>query len=393
MKGINRNVWYMGVVSGLTDVSSEMLYPVIPLFLTTVLGAPMSVVGLIEGTAEATASLLKAAGGRLSDRLRRRKPFVVFGYGLSALSKPVLAFASAWPLVMVSRFFDRVGKGVRTAPRDALIAASCAAEHRGLAFGLHRAMDTAGAALGPLVSLFLLESAHWSYRRVFLFSFIPAALGVAVLWAFVKEKPAAEEIGASPAPGRQGGSLSPELKRFLRAYSLFALGNSSDVFLLLKAKSCGFSTTQVLLAYVAYNVVYAALAAPAGRLSDRLGRARTLSAGLGVFAAVYLGFAFVQARTGLWALFMLYGVYAAMMEGVAAALVADLSGPADRGTAMGYFQGLAGVLAFAASAAAGLLWTHLSPAAPFVMGACGAAASSLALRSGRLSMGAPRPKD
>ena len=239
--------------------------------------------------------------------------------------------------------------------------------------------------MGPLVALFLLESARWSYQRVFLVSFVPAALGVAVLWVFVAEKSAAEEIREAPAaaPAAKGGSLSPELKRFLSAYSIFALGNSSDVFLLLKAKASGFSTTQVILAYVAYNVVYAALAAPAGRLSDRLGRARTLSAGLGVFAAVYFGFAFARTQAGLWALFMLYGFYGALTEGVAKALVADLSGPENRGTAMGYFQGLAGILAFAASSAAGLLWSHLSPAAPFVLGACGAAASSALLWSRR----------
>lgn len=377
MKGVGRNVWALGFVSGLTDISSEMLYPIVPIFLTTELHAPMSAVGLIEGTAEATASVLKIAGGWLSDRWRSRKPFVLAGYGLSALSKPLMALATAWTCVLFTRFVDRVGKGLRVGPRDALIADACDAEHRGLAFGFHRAMDTAGAALGPLLALALMHFWGMSYRGLFLAAFLPGALGVLVLAAFVRETP--PEARAEEAVARTAASfaaLGPGFKRFLAVYGVFALCNSSDVFLLLRMKGEGFGTEEVLLAYVAYNVVYAALATSAGRLSDRLGRPRTLALGLGVFAAVYLGFALAHSRAALWALWMSYGVYGAMTEGVAKAFVADLTPAGSRASAMGVFQGGGGLLAFAASAAAGLLWTHVSPAAPFLLGAAGAGLSA-----------------
>ncbi|MFA6093747.1 MAG: MFS transporter [Elusimicrobiota bacterium] len=382
MKGIGRNVWVLGIVSGLTDISSEMLYPIVPLFLTAQLGAPMAAVGLIEGTAEATASLLKAVGGRLSDRLGRRKPFVLAGYGLSALSKPLMALATGWTCVLFTRFIDRTGKGLRTAPRDALIAAACDKEHRGLAYGFHRAMDTAGAALGPLTALGLMHFWGLGYRQVFLAAFVPGLLGVLALAAFAKEtRPAEEEAPAAlppaaPVPAVAASPLSSEFKRFLWIYGLFAICNSSDVFLLLRMKAEGFGTEEVLLAYVAYNVVYAALAMPAGRLSDSLGRPKTLALGLGIFACVYLGFAFLHSRAALWALWMSYGLYGALTEGVAKAYVADLSTPASRASLMGYFQGMSGGLAFAASAAAGLLWTHVGAPAPFLMGALGAAAAA-----------------
>ncbi|MFA6029090.1 MAG: MFS transporter [Elusimicrobiota bacterium] len=388
MKGVGRNVWALGIVSGLTDISSEMLYPIVPIFLTSELGAPMAVVGLIEGTAEATASVLKIAGGRLSDRWRRRKLFVLTGYGLSALSKPLMALATAWTCVLFTRFVDRVGKGIRVGPRDALIADACDAEHRGLAFGFHRAMDTAGAALGPLLALALMHFWGMSYRGLFFTAFIPGALGVLVLAAFVRETPPALRAeDASPRASGALAALSPGFKRFLAVYGLFALCNSSDVFLLLRMKGGGFGTEEVLLAYVAYNVVYALLAAPAGRLSDRLGRPKTLALGLAVFAAVYLGFALTHSRAALWSFWMLYGLYGALTEGVGKAFVADLTPSETRASAMGVFQGAGGLLAFGASASAGLLWTHVSPAAPFLMGAAGAGLSAvLFLMWGRESL-------
>ncbi|MBI4677043.1 MAG: MFS transporter [Elusimicrobia bacterium] len=378
-EGLSRNVVVLSVVSGLTDVSSEMLYPILPLFLTGVLGAPMTVVGLIEGIAEATASILKAASGWWSDRVSARKPFTLWGYGLSAISKPLLALASTWHLVLLSRFLDRVGKGVRTSARDALIADSTGSRHWGKAFGFHRAMDTAGAAIGPLLALYLLEMRHVSYQGVFILAFVPAIAGVLVLAAFVQE---ARPPGSPHSHHSKEGTvpLSPGFKRFLLAYGVFAVGNSSDVFILLKAKDAGFSTTAVILAYVGYNLVYALAAAPAGWLSDRLGRARTMAFGLAVFSAVYLGFALASSQAALFLLFAVYGVYAAFAENVAKAMVADLSVPENRGAAMGAFQGTTGLLAFVASALAGLLWTHVSPATPFILAsACGVLSAGLVL--------------
>ena len=375
--GLGRNVIVLGLVSLFTDISSEMLYPVIPLFLTTVLQAPMSVVGLIEGIAESTASLLKIVSGWMSDRLKHRKPFVVAGYALSAISKPLLALAGSWHLVLGSRIVDRIGKGIRTSPRDALIAASCDAGSRGKAFGLHRAKDTTGAVIGPLLALMLL-SLGLGYRSMFLLAFLPAGLGVAVL-LFIREAPRAVPEGDAATLSGVKPRLSPDLLRFIMAYAVFAAGNSSDVFLLLRAKDIGLSTNGVLLTYVFYNAVYALTAAPAGWLSDKMSRSALLVGGLTVFALVYVGFAFATETWMIWPLFALYGFYGAATEGVSKALVADLSPEAGRGTAMGMLHTVTGLFAFVASVTAGQLWTRLGPAAPFLYGAACALASAVAL--------------
>ena len=375
--GLSRNVTFLGVVSGLTDISSEMLYPLVPVFLTSVLGAPMQVVGLIEGVAEATASFVKILGGRLSDRFNARKPFVVAGYSLSAISKPLLALAAGWHFVLFSRFIDRVGKGLRTSARDALIAGSVDKAHWGKAFGFHRAMDTLGAALGPLTALAMIHclgAQKPDYRFIFLAAFVPALLGVGVLLYFVKETVRARPAGApAPAP------MSRDFKTFVALYAVFALGNSSDVFLIMKARELGFSLTGVILAYTGYNLVYALLASPAGWLSDRLGKVKTMAFGFAVFAAVYLGFAVADRPWMIWALFALYGFYGAFNEGIAKAVIAHLSADTNRASAMGYFQGTLGFLTFAASALAGFLWDQVSPAAPFAVGAACALLSGLAL--------------
>jgi MFS family permease len=398
LETIGKNVVCLGVVSGLTDISSEMLYPVMPLFLTSVLGAPMTVVGLIEGVAEATASLLKAASGFWSDSAGSRKPFVLWGYGLSALSKPLLSLARAWPFVLFCRFLDRSGKGVRTSARDALLAASVEPKHLGLAFGFHRAMDTAGAVAGPLVTVVLLSVCGLGYRAIFLIAAVPAVLGVAVLAAFVEERrlppsrqgapPAQAQAVLAPPQGADGlatlraarGVFTPDYTRFLLVYGLFSLGNSSDAFLLLKAARGGLSPTSVVLAYVLYNAVYAAAATPAGLLADRLGRTRCLAGGLAVFAATYLGFARAAAGRWFWLLFPVYGFYGALAESALKAAVVERCVPENRATAMGVFQGATGILALAASLAAGWLWGHVSAAAPFYLGAaCAAAAVPLLL--------------
>ncbi len=377
--GLSRNVTFLGVVSGLTDISSEMLYPIVPVFLTSVLGAPMQVVGLIEGLAEATASFVKMLGGRLSDRSGSRKPFVVAGYSLSAVSKPLLALAASWQFVLFSRFVDRVGKGLRTSARDALIAGSVDKAHWGKAFGFHRAMDTLGAALGPLAALAMIHymgGDQPDYRLIFMAAFVPALLGVGVLAWFVKETARARPAGAA-APAAE--PMTADFKTFLALYAVFALFNSSDVFLIMKAKTMGFTLTQVILAYTGYNLVYALLASPVGWLADRLGKIRTMTFGFAVFAAVYLGFALADRAWLVWPLFALYGFYGAFNEGIAKAVVSHLSADGNRASAMGYFQGALGFLTFAASALAGFLWDRVSPAAPFVAGAAGALFAGAAL--------------
>ncbi|MBI4656341.1 MAG: MFS transporter [Elusimicrobia bacterium] len=378
--GLTKNVVFLGIVSGLTDISSEMLYPVVPIFLTQVLKASMTAVGFIEGAAEATASLLKIAGGIWSDRVAKRKPFVIAGYSLSSISKPLLAFAVSWHCVLFARLVDRTGKGIRTSARDALIASSTEKEHWGKAFGFHRAMDTLGAAAGPLISIFLLSVMHLDFRTVFLIAFVPAIAGVLILLKFVKEAPQTGQTPPLAAAGTaQKPPMSREFKIFLLIYSIFAIGNSSDVFLILKAKDTGFTTTSVIFAYTAYNIVYALFATPAGWLSDRIGKLKTIMFGLIVFAIVYSGFGLTASAPAIWILFMFYGFYGTFTEGIVKAVISNLSVSENRGTAMGYFHASAGLLMFAASTIAGFLWSKVSPSAPFVMGAACSLASACLL--------------
>lgn len=384
MKGkVYRNVVWMGLVSLLADVAGEMIAPLLPLFLTITLEAPASVVGLVDGSAELAASLFRAVGGWWSDRSGRRKPTVVFGYGLSALAKPLLSAAGSWPTALFSRVLDRTGKGLRGSARDALIAASVSKEDWGKAFGLHRAMDTAGAVAGPLVALALMSGAGFSYRAVFAAASVPALASVLVLFFFVKEAHEVSPVAAAaPAPVP---AVRPPLPRsfwvFLSIYGLFALGNSSDSFILLKARHVGMAPGRVILAYVLFNLVNASLAPSLGRLADRVGRRRMVAAGLAVFALCYAGFARVSGPGPIWPLFALYGLHAALVEGSFRAVVSEFSVEGNRGTAHGVFQSVSGALAFTASVTAGFLWTKIGPAAPFWFGAACAALSSAALFS------------
>lgn len=371
-----RNVIALGVVSFFADLSSEMIYPLIPLFLTGVLGAPVSVVGAIEGIAESTASLLKVASGWWSDRVGKRMPLVTAGYGLSAIGKLLLALAGAWPVVLLARFVDRTGKGLRGSPRDALIADSTAPQSRGRAFGFHRAMDTAGAVIGPLIGLALVSLLDDRMRLVFAIAVIPGLLSVAAL-AMVRE-PARETPG--PAPLRLSlEGFDPRLRRFLLAAAVFALGNSSDVFLILRARDLGLTATAVVLAYVLYNLVYMAASMPAGMLSDRIGQGRVFVAGLLVFAAVYLGFALVGQGWQVWPLFAAYGLYMALTDGVGKALITGLA-PADRrATALGVYGTLTGIGLLLSSIVAGQLWDRAGVPAPFLVGAVAAVACAILL--------------
>jgi MFS family permease len=369
--GISRNVVALGFTSLFTDVSSEMLVPILPLFITVTLGASATSLGVIEGLAECAASLLRTTSGWLSDRMGRRKPLVVAGYGLSGVAKAAIGLASAWPAVLLLRCADRLGKGLRTPPRDALIADSTAAADRGRAFGLHRAMDTAGAAIGPLLGWWLLS--RWqplggeAYRRVFFVSAIPAGLSVLVLVLFVRAPwhvaPARRSLS------EQAGALGAPFLRFLAVDALFQLGNSSNAFVLLRTQSVGWSASQVSLVYVGFNVLMAALAMPFGNLSDRVGRRPLLLAGYVAYALTYGVLAFFATRLGAVAGFALLAVHTALMDGQAKAMIADLVPAELRATAYGAHAAVVGLALLPASIMAGALWQHVDHSAPFWLGA------------------------
>ena len=359
-------MFILGVVSFLTDVSSEMVYPLVPLFLTSVLGAPLTAVGLIEGLAEGGASLFKTVGGWASDRLRMRRPLVIAGYALSAAAKPLLAAAYVWPVALLVRFGDRAGKGVRTAPRDALVAEVTPAKQRGRAFGFHRAADTLGAVVGPAVALGLLALFSDNFRLIFILAFIPAVAGVALVSLVRERPPPPTAAGAMTSTWRE---LGVGFYVFLGVSLVFALGNSSDVFLLLRAKDVGLSNSEVVLSYMLFNLVYAVVAMPAGIASDRLGRRNVIGVGFAVFAAVYVGFGLAGGGAVIWPLFAVYGLYMALTEGVGRAFVADFVPSERRATALGLYQGAMGAMILLSSVIAGALWDLVDPAAPFFLGA------------------------
>jgi MFS family permease len=385
-RALTPNVVRLGGVSFFADVSSEMLYPLMPLFLTVALGAPVAAVGLIEGAAEATAALLKTVSGRIADKTGRRIELVFGGYSLSALAKPLIALAHAWPLVLFARLVDRTGKGFRGSPRDAIIADSVEPEVCGSAFGWHRTMDTLGAVVGPLLALWLVSLAHGDLRKVIWVAAIPGAIGALLVLTVAdpggrKARAAAAEAGcgnesASARRRLSWSTLPHRFKLYLGAWLPFVLVNSSDVFLILRAKQLGFSTTAVVLAYTLYNLVYAAASVPLGHLSDRIGRRHVLVGGMFAFAAVYAGFSAVTAPWQVVALFAAYGVYIAATDGVGKAFAVDLVPRDMRATSLGLLGTLTGVATLAASATAGLLWDFVGPWAPFALGATGALVSA-----------------
>jgi len=366
--GISRTVVLLGVVSLLTDVSSEGIYPLIPLFLTDVLHARVPTVGLIEGVAESAASVLRIFSGWLSDVLGNRKWITAVGYGLSTISKPLFALATSWQQVFGVRFADRVGKGIRTAPRDALIADVTPPESRGISFGFHRAMDTAGAITGPLLVFWLLRSFHAEYRTIFLLSGIPAILGVLILIAAVRE-PAREAVDRAAVPSLRLRNFRRPFKLFLLVATIFSLGNFSDAFLILRARDIGIGAAKILLIYVLFNTVEAALSTSAGAVSDRLGRRNVILAGYLVFAAVYAGFGLARRPADIWMLFAFYGLYQALTRGVQSAFAADLVSVGIRGTGLGAYHMLTGLALLPASLIAGYLWDAVNPSAPFYFGA------------------------
>lgn len=379
VSGLSPTIKALGVVSLCTDLSSEMVYPITPTLLTSVLGAPAWTVGLIEGIAESTASILKLYSGRISDRLGRRKPLTIAGYSLAAVAKPLLGFAGSWVHVLAARFLDRTGKGIRTSPRDALIAESCTPETRGRAFGLHRSLDTVGAVLGPLVGWLYLRSHPTNFRTLYLIAFIPAAVGVLVLSAFVRERASSAPLVAERTEKRLPllRTISPAYLRFLAIVAIFSIGNSSDAMLLLRAKDLGLRPDLTLLLYALFNVVEATLGYFAGSWSDRIGRKPLLVTGWLVFAAVYCGFALARGPLLIWPLFFAYGLYYTCTQGVQKALAADYADPARRAEEIGLFHMVVGILAFPASLMAGLLYDRVSPSAPFFLGAVTALIAAL----------------
>ena len=376
---IPRNVRVLSAVSFFQDAASELLYPVLPLVVTGTLGAPPSALGLIEGVAEGTASVGKAVSGRLADRFRR-KPLIALGYGLSSISKPIIGLAGAWPTVLVARFADRVGKGVRTSPRDALIAADTPPEIRGAAFGFHRAADTAGAVVGPLIGLAMYELLDHQLRPLFFIAFIPAVISVALIM-FVREHPPPPR----PAAGSHDAPRADLPRRYWRVVvplALFGLFNFSDTFIILRAKDLGLGFAAIILAYVLYNLVYAGLSYPAGAISDRVPRRLVFAAGLGVFAIAYTGLGLADSGGWVWLLLPLYGAYTALTDGVAKAWVSDLLPAHAMGTGLGYFQGITGGCALIAGIWAGFAWGD-GGSTPLVISGIAAAVIAVAISLSR----------
>lgn len=379
---ISRNVWVMTLASFLTDVSSDMVNNLVPLFLANALGARTSTIGLIEGVAESTSSFIKLLSGWWSDRVVSRKPPTVIGYAISACAKPLLAFSSSWAGVLVVRFADRLGKGVRTAPRDALLADSTPPESRGLAFGFHRAGDSLGAVVGIGLALLIvwltqgnqLELSRATFQRIALASAIPGFLAVIVLIIGLRDMRRSAPAAGKPILG-SFRAMPADFRRFLVIFALFMLGNSADAFIILRAQERGLSVVGVLAMLLAFNVLYTLVAGPAGGLSDRIGRPRLILAGWTVYALIYLGLARAATAWQVVGLFIAYGLYYGLVEGNARAYVADLAGAESRGSAYGLYHAVVGFIALPASLIAGLLWQGLGrwagfgPSAPFYFGA------------------------
>jgi MFS family permease len=398
-----RNVFAISLVSLLNDASSEIIYPLLPIFLSSVLGASASAIGVIEGAAESISSLLKLFAGYFSDRLGKRKALVVFGYSLANFARPLLAFASSWYQVLAIRLTDRMGKGIRTAPRDAMIADAVAVEQRGLAFGFHRAMDHTGAVIGPLLGYGLVfwfaanrnvPTAH-DFTKIFFAASVPALAAVLVAIFFMREsaRPAAKETTEAAHPPRLSWrGFDGNFKRFLFILALFTLSNSSDAFLILRAQTAGVSVMTIPLLWAAHHGSKVVSSLWGGDLSDRLGRRRLIVSGWILYAAVYAGFAFVSNNISVWVLFLIYGIYFGLAEGAEKALVADLVRPEQRGTAYGLYNLAFSITVLPASILMGAVWDWKGPTTAFLMSSVlGAAAAVLLLALVRTPMAQSLP--
>ena len=367
--GFSKNIFYIGLVSFFTDISSEMIYPLLPVFLTTVLKAPLSFVGLVEGVAESTASILKLVTGWISDKFGKRKAFVALGYIISSVIRPMVAFAThPWHVLFV-RFADRVGKGIRTAPRDALIADTCSPEEKGKAFGFNRAMDHAGAVIGPAIATLLLMYVIKDYRTVFALAFIPAILAMFVVVFLVKEKKSEVVCAQEPVKLRID-IFDKNFKKYLLIIFIFTLGNSSDAFLILRAKDVGIKAAALPLLWMLLHIVKMLSSTPGGMLSDKIGRKKVIVAGWIIYFLAYMGFALAKMPVHAWLLFAFYGFFFGLTESTEKAFVADLAGKEVRGSAYGVYNFAIGAGALPASLLMGFLWQKFGVIAAFSFGAC-----------------------
>lgn len=374
--GFGKNVFFTGLVSFFMDVSSKMIYPLVPLFLANVLGVNKSMIGLIEGLAESTASLLKIFSGWFSDRIGQRKSLMLVGYAISILSRPLMATATVWPQVLGSRFTDRLGKGIRTAPRDAIIAEATQATHLGRAFSFHRAMDTMGAVAGPAMTIFFLGIFNNDYRLIFWLSMAPGVIAVILIILFIRDR----KKPPTPQPERPRLGFNHfdwRVRCFIVIAALFALGNSSDAFLILRAEQIGIPTVLIPAVYLVFNLVYSLSSIPAGMAADKFGKKRIILLGFVLFAGLYYGFAVAENVAAIWALFGLYGLFMGLTEGIQKAFLATIIPPDFKATAFGVYAAAVGLAMFPASLIAGWLWDHVSPAATFYFGAATAALSAL----------------
>ena len=372
VRWLGRNILCLGFISMFTDLSTEMAYPLIPVFLKDVLRVQPLFIGLIEAIAESTASILKTFSGYISDRLKKRKLFIFIGYSLSALVKPLLVFTShGWHVLMV-RFSDRVGKGIRTAPRDALIADSAKNAHWGRTYGFHRAMDTLGAMLGPLAAFVVLSFSQQNYRLLFGLAAIPGVIAILLIILGVKDiVPEVKRVFRFSFK-----TIDARLRVFLIIMVIFTLGNSSDAFLILRARNIGVSATMIPLLWFTFNVSYFLWAYPAGVLSDRIGRRKTIFLGFLIFSACYTGFALNQSSLIIWFIFVIYGLYYGFTEGNLRAYVADLTDPEMRATVFGIFHTVVGITLLPANLLMGFLWQKFGFQTALLLGA------SLSLMSG-----------
>lgn len=379
LQKIPRNVWMLGFVSLLTDISTDMIYSLLPLFLVSTVGASVWTVGLIEGVAEATASIAKIFSGTLSDYLGQRKSLAVLGYGLSTFVKPLFALAASPAWVFIARFGDRIGKGIRAAPRDALVADATLPQMRGAAYGLRQSLDTIGAFLGPLLAFTLMTISGKNFRLVFALALIPGILAVGLLVAGVEESRTNIPTKVNPLRLTSLRSMGQAYWILVAVALLFNLGNSSEAFLLLQAQQTGIATPLIPLTLVVMNIAYSLSAYPLGLLSDKIGRKGLLMSGFSLYALLYLGFAFVQASWQVWGLFTCYGLYLGMSQGVLRALVADKVAPEVRGTAFGFINLATGIALLPASLLAGFLWQNLGSEATFIAGSIFAVVATLLL--------------
>ncbi|MDD5127879.1 MAG: MFS transporter [Dehalococcoidales bacterium] len=386
--GLHPNIFFLGLVSLLNDMGSEMIFTLVPLFLSNVLGARTTIVGLVGGISDSMDAVFRIFSGWFSDKVGKRKSLTVFGYSLSTIAKPFMYVAGSWGATLVIRFADRLGKGIRTSPRDALAADSMGKGERGKGFGLHRMMDTMGAVLGLSLAAVIiyfvqresLELSMPTYRWLVVFGTIPAVLSVAVLLALVKErKRETAAVSSGILPAQTAAGLDNRFKLFLAIMAVFTLGKSSEFFPTLRAQDMGAPVLQITMMLILFNVTYALVSIPSGILSDKLGRRKVIALGWLVYAIVYLGFGAATSLWQIWVLFAGYGVYFGVTEGVARALVADLVPDNLRGTAYGWYHGVTGLAILPASLMAGWLWDNISPSTPFYLGAALAFVAMLGL--------------